>query len=96
MTVSDFGFGTPIATNYYDVIIDDGTPTVLELSGVVRNEDRPGATIPELYLDSLPYDPSAAPWNPAASVPDVVVVNLGTNDFSPGSSSRWGARSMAR
>ena len=51
--------------------------------GVYRNyEDGVGPTIPELYLKSLPNNSSAAAWNPAVAVPDVVVINLGTNDFS--------------
>jgi lysophospholipase L1-like esterase len=52
--------------------------------GIYRNyEDGPGETLPQMYLKSLPDDPAPVAWNPSASIPDVVVVNLGTNDFSP-------------
>ncbi|MBN1653087.1 MAG: hypothetical protein JXA30_04855 [Deltaproteobacteria bacterium] len=52
--------------------------------GVYRNyggEDR--ETVPEMYLDALPDNLSAAPWDVSRFVPDIVVINLGTNDFSP-------------
>jgi lysophospholipase L1-like esterase len=53
--------------------------------GIYRNyEDGPGDTLPQMYLKALPDDPASAAWNPSVSIPDVVVVNLGTNDFSPG------------
>ena len=42
----------------------------------------PGQILPELYLDSVPEDPSARKWDPARYVPDAVIINLGTNDFS--------------
>jgi lysophospholipase L1-like esterase len=52
--------------------------------GVYRNyEDAPGDTVPQMYLKIMPEDPASALWNPATAVPDVVVINLGTNDFSP-------------
>ncbi len=52
--------------------------------GMVRNyEDSAGDTVPQMYLKSLPDDSTAAAWNPSVAVPDVVVINLGTNDFSP-------------
>lgn len=53
--------------------------------GVVRNyggHDSP--TVPDMYLKTLPDDPTAAQWNPSQYVPDVVVINLGSNDFSEG------------
>jgi len=51
--------------------------------GVYRNYlGAPGDTLPRMYGRSLPDDPTAAPWNTAAWTPDVVVINLGTNDFS--------------
>lgn len=52
--------------------------------GVLRNsrsDDR--ETIPFLYERVIPTDP-ASPRAPAKPVADVVVVNLGTNDFFPG------------
>jgi lysophospholipase L1-like esterase len=41
-----------------------------------------GDTLPQMYGKSLPDDPAAAPWSVAAWTPEVVVINLGTNDFS--------------
>ncbi len=53
--------------------------------GLVRNyAGLPGETLPEMYLETLPDDPSATPWEPSRYAPGVVVVNLGTNDFSEG------------
>lgn len=40
--------------------------------------------LPELYLRSMPDDERAAAWLPATAVPEILVINLGTNDFSPG------------
>lgn len=51
--------------------------------GVSRNyAGGGGPLLPELYLSSVPDDPQASPWQPAQYVPDAVIVNLGTNDFS--------------
>jgi len=51
--------------------------------GVSRNyADSPGPVLPELYLQSVPEEPSAHPWDPARYRPDAVVINLGSNDFS--------------
>lgn len=41
-----------------------------------------GKIMPELYLSTRPDDATASAWNPAQYVPDAVVINLGTNDFS--------------
>lgn len=43
----------------------------------------PDNTIPELYDRALPNDP-ASTWNFAQWKPDVVLINLATNDFGPG------------
>jgi lysophospholipase L1-like esterase len=52
--------------------------------GVYRNySDGAGELAPSFYEDTLPDDAAAPPWDFARYVPDVVVVNLGTNDFSP-------------
>jgi lysophospholipase L1-like esterase len=52
--------------------------------GVYRNyADSAGELAPAFYNDSLPDDGAAPPWDFTRYVPDVVVVNLGTNDFSP-------------
>jgi lysophospholipase L1-like esterase len=41
-----------------------------------------GQIMPEMYLSSIPEDTAAGAWDPAQYVPDAVVINLGTNDFS--------------
>jgi lysophospholipase L1-like esterase len=52
--------------------------------GVCRNyDDEPGATLPALYERTLPARP-ASRWDFARWIPDAVVINLGTNDFSCG------------
>ena len=52
--------------------------------GVYRNwSDAPGELAPQFYDDTLPDDATAPPWDFTRYVPHVVVVNLGTNDFSP-------------
>jgi lysophospholipase L1-like esterase len=52
--------------------------------GVYRNySDGAGELAPVFYEDTLPDDAAAPPWDFARYAPDVVVVNLGTNDFSP-------------
>ena len=43
----------------------------------------PNNTIPELYDRALPTDP-ASTWNFAQWTPDVVLINLATNDFGQG------------
>lgn len=40
--------------------------------------------LPEVYDSLLLQDPASPPWDPKAFVPDLVLVALGTNDFSPG------------
>lgn len=51
--------------------------------GISRNyADSPGLTLPQMYLDSVPEEPSAQPWDPAQYRPHAVVINLGSNDFS--------------
>lgn len=51
--------------------------------GMVRNyAGVAGETIPDFYLDVIPDEPSSPRWAPGASVPDAVVINAGTNDFS--------------
>lgn len=52
--------------------------------GLIRNYD--GATtgtLPDLYLQILPYN-SSVTWNTGQWIPQVVVINLGTNDFNTG------------
>lgn len=43
-----------------------------------------GLTGPAFWELVLPDDPASPKWDVSRYVPDVVVVNLGTNDFSPG------------
>jgi len=43
-----------------------------------RTNDRTG-TLPELFEQTLPFDSNES-WDPTRFVPDVIVVNLGTND----------------
>ncbi len=51
--------------------------------GVWRNYSGGGGErLPDLYLKSVPDDANASAWEPAQYVPDAVIVNLGTNDFS--------------
>jgi len=52
--------------------------------GVIENYD--GSTtgvMPQLYLQILPYDTTTL-WDPSQWIPQVVVINLGTNDFANG------------
>lgn len=51
--------------------------------GISRNyAGGAGPTLPQLYLRTLPDEQTGAPWDVTRLVPDVVVINLGTNDFS--------------
>src|SRR5450432_93449 len=51
--------------------------------GMSRNyADGGGLTLPDMYKLTLPDEPQGPAWDATASVPDVVVINLGTNDFS--------------
>lgn len=53
--------------------------------GITRNySGASGETLPEMYLDTLPDDSASAAWKVSQYTPEVVVINLGTNDFSPG------------
>ncbi|RCX14294.1 lysophospholipase L1-like esterase [Anaerobacterium chartisolvens] len=54
--------------------------------GVVRNYggDTAGDLMPALYPQILPYDKNKL-WDSSKWIPQVVVINLGTNDFSTGS-----------
>jgi len=51
--------------------------------GVIRNYSDATDMMPSLYLRILPYDTTTL-WNPSQWVPQVVVINLGTNDFASG------------
>lgn len=65
----------------------DGTymPVAYSGRGVVRNWDSVNEkTLPEMYLDILPDDADPGGWDINRVVPDIVVVNLGSNDFSIG------------
>ena len=49
--------------------------------GMYRNNSSAPQTLPELYTLTLPDEAAGPMWNISAWTPDVVVVNLGTNDF---------------
>ena len=49
--------------------------------GMYRNNSTAPQTIPQLYTLTLPDEASGPTWNISAWTPDVVVINLGTNDF---------------
>jgi lysophospholipase L1-like esterase len=51
--------------------------------GVSRNyAGSGGQVVPDLYLQSVPEEPTASAWDPAQYTPDAVIINLGSNDFS--------------
>ncbi len=53
--------------------------------GVFRNyAGGAGTTLPQMYLDILPDNEASTVWKVSQYIPDVTVINLGTNDFSPG------------
>ncbi|HEY8906675.1 MAG TPA: SGNH/GDSL hydrolase family protein [Rhodoferax sp.] len=50
--------------------------------GLMRNFDGTEAgTLPEIYASIFPDTPGKAAWDMAAYCPDVLVINLGTNDY---------------
>lgn len=52
-------------------------------TGVLRNEDgSTQGTLPELY-ERAALKPGESPWDFRQYIPDVVVINAGTSDFSP-------------
>ena len=52
--------------------------------GVIRNYGGDTTDLmPSLYARILPYDTTTL-WNPSGWIPQVVVINLGTNDFASG------------
>ena len=60
-------------------------PVAYSGRGLVRNwAGAPEKTLPEMYLDILPDDEKTGVWDVNRIVPDIVVINLGTNDFSIG------------
>ena len=52
--------------------------------GVVRNYggSSPGVAMPDLYQRAIPGDPAIREAGPSSWHPQVIVINLGTNDFS--------------
>jgi lysophospholipase L1-like esterase len=52
--------------------------------GIVRNYDgsRPGESMPGLYERMIPSDPTPVETDPGGWHPQIIVINLGTNDFS--------------
>ncbi len=61
--------------------------------GMYRNyRGAPEPRMPDLYLRIVPDDATSPKWNIASYSPHVVVINLGTNDFSPGGVNRHAFR----
>ncbi|WP_437275483.1 SGNH/GDSL hydrolase family protein [Sorangium sp. So ce375] len=61
----------------------DSTIVAWSGRGVYRNyKDDPADTMPEMYGRTI-ADEAEPAWNFSSWVPQVVVINLGTNDFSP-------------
>jgi len=53
--------------------------------GLTRNYSGfSGSLVPAIYETSLPEESTAPAWDHGNYTPDVIVVNVGTNDFSPG------------
>lgn len=53
--------------------------------GMVRNWNSPGPVMPDVYEDVyVEYTDAVTPWDFSRYTPDLVVVALGTNDFSDG------------
>jgi len=51
--------------------------------GMFRNVDgTESGTVPTFYNAVFPDDPTRLAWDPKGFAPDVIVINLGTNDFS--------------
>ncbi|MFA6115117.1 MAG: SGNH/GDSL hydrolase family protein [Sphingomonas sp.] len=52
--------------------------------GIVRNYggSRPGESMPGLYERMIPSDPTPVETDPGGWRPQIIVINLGTNDFS--------------
>jgi lysophospholipase L1-like esterase len=52
--------------------------------GVVRNYggSSPGTAMPDLYPRAIPGDPAILETGPSSWHPQIIVINLGTNDFS--------------
>ncbi len=61
--------------------------TCISGTGVYRNlngktEEENEATFPVLYDRVYPNDPDKPLWDPKSWVPDIIVINLGNNDFN--------------
>jgi lysophospholipase L1-like esterase len=52
--------------------------------GMERNWNSPGPTLPQVYQNTFLHADSSSPWDFSSYVPDLVVICLGTNDFSDG------------
>ena len=51
--------------------------------GLFRNYDgTETGTVPELYDTIFPDTPTLATWNPTQYIPDIIIINLGTNDYN--------------
>jgi lysophospholipase L1-like esterase len=77
-------FGALVARSFgaeYQVTAVSGIGLVQNYSSNPIDDLRP---LPEVYDSVLLQDPASPTWDPKAFVPDLVMIALGTNDFSPG------------
>ena len=52
--------------------------------GLYRNNTgSSNGTMPKVYSQVFPDEPLSAKWNMKKDIPDVIVINIGTNDFAP-------------
>jgi len=73
----------------------DGTTSTSHDAGNAANAND---VMPAMFLDTVPPSsttPTATPWDPNGHQPDVVVINLGTNDFSGATNAYVGAGNLA-
>ena len=49
---------------------------------MVQNYQQTGILMPALYERTVATDATAGDWDWASWVPDLLIINLGTNDFS--------------
>ncbi|MBN2803210.1 MAG: hypothetical protein JXR91_08955 [Deltaproteobacteria bacterium] len=94
--ISAPGASYPYTTEYSNAYLAYGAVTARALNanyravaysgkGITRNSGgSAGATIPELYLRTFPDEADSILYDVESNKPDVLVINLGTNDFSAG------------
>jgi lysophospholipase L1-like esterase len=77
-------FGALTARHFgaeYQIAAVSGIGLMQNYSSNPNDDLRP---LPEVYDSLLLQDKASPPWDPKDFVPDVVLIALGTNDFSPG------------